>query len=74
MPTPRKCTALLEYYTTVKRSDIDAYKTVHLSSAYHGITGQISVLWLMISNPPPCSNVGNACLRTQEGFCGNLYQ
>lgn len=53
MPTPRKCTALLEYYTTVKRSDLDVYKTVHLSSAYHGITGKISVLWLMISNPPP---------------------
>ena len=44
---------MLEYYASVKRSDLDVYNSLCLSSAYSGITGQISVLRPMIPSLPP---------------------
>lgn len=67
-------TDMVEYYTKVKRRSPDNHNGSHLLNAHSEATRQISVLLLLISSPPPCSSVANACLRTQEGFSGNLHQ
>lgn len=38
----------MQYYTRIKRSDLDIHNSSHLLSAYNGITGQVSVLQFQV--------------------------